>query len=247
MKAAVHKTKAELAAEAIRGAIVDGRFRQGERFNVVHLARELGMSATPVREAMRALQSDGTIEQIPYRRGSIASTTVEDLDEIYRLRLFLEGLATTFATDLMTEEGLAELATLQRAMEECHQRADYAELRLLNYRWHLFIYDFAGTRFIADFIRRLWTSYAWDDVWAEPGTIDVSMQQHIEILEAIRARRGENAGELIRLHIQSGFDRAKRHREAAFGTPLLAVSSAASPTNKGSSRLHRGDSTQRGN
>lgn len=217
MRAHDHKTKAELAAEAIRAAVVDGRFGPGEPFNVVHVARELGMSATPVREALRALQSDGLFQQTPYRRSSIAAITLDDLEEVYRLRIFLEPLATSLAAGRLRQDTLSELVAQNHAMLLCSEAGDYAELRQLNYHWHLRIYDSAQTRFIADFIRRLWTAYSWDDVWTVAGTTALSVQQHDAILEALRAGDGSGAAQLMRGHIEAGFERAKESRNAPDG------------------------------
>lgn len=167
------------------------------------------MSATPVREALRTLQSDGLLLQTPYRRSSIVGISLADLEEVYRLRIFLEPLACGLAAQRIGGDTLGELSGLNDAMRVSAAAGDIAELKRLNYRWHLRIYDVAETRFAADFIRRLWTAYAWDDVWAVEGTTELSLRQHEEILGALGGADAAAAADLMQRHIEAGFERAK--------------------------------------
>src|SRR4051794_41593164 len=81
------------ATELIREAIVDGRLEPGRRLKEEELARELGISRTPVREALLMLQAEGIVDAIPNRGAVVRVHTPEDLDDLYQLRALLEGYA----------------------------------------------------------------------------------------------------------------------------------------------------------
>src|SRR5438309_11120403 len=81
------------ATELIREAIVDGRLEPGRRLKEEELARELGISRTPVREALLVLQSEGLVAAEPNRGASVRAHDAADLDDLYQLRALLEGYA----------------------------------------------------------------------------------------------------------------------------------------------------------
>jgi DNA-binding GntR family transcriptional regulator len=96
------------ASGVIREAIIDGRLAPGQRLKEEELARELGMSRTPVREALLVLQSEGLVESIPRRGATVRSYAADDLDDMYQLRAVLEGSCARFDR-LRAEDGLRDL------------------------------------------------------------------------------------------------------------------------------------------
>src|SRR5712691_6146739 len=97
------------AAELIREAILDGRLQPGERLKEERLARELGISRTPVREALLILQGEGLVEASPNRGATVRTHDADDLDDLYQLRALLEGFATRRAAARVTDEALERL------------------------------------------------------------------------------------------------------------------------------------------
>ncbi len=91
--------RAQRPSEVIREAIIDGRLAPGQRLKEEELARELGISRTPVREALLILESEGLVESIPKRGATVRSYAVDDLDDLYQLRALLEGYAARRAAD----------------------------------------------------------------------------------------------------------------------------------------------------
>ena len=98
-----------VATEVIREAIIDGRLVPGERLKEEELARELGLSRTPIREALAVLQAEGLVDTAPNRGATVRAHDAEDLDDLYRLRALLEGYAAGRAAMRMAPEGTAEL------------------------------------------------------------------------------------------------------------------------------------------
>ena len=94
------------ATELIRQAIVDGRLEPGRRLKEEELARELGISRTPVREALLMLQAEGLVDAAPNRGATVRSHAAEDLDDLYQLRALLEGYATRRAATRLSDEAI---------------------------------------------------------------------------------------------------------------------------------------------
>src|SRR5688572_21943948 len=97
------------ATELIRQAIIDGRLNPGQRLKEEELARELGISRTPVREALLMLQAEGLIDAAPNRGATVRSHSAEDLDDLYKLRAVLEGYATRRAATRLADGAIAGL------------------------------------------------------------------------------------------------------------------------------------------
>src|SRR2546429_295825 len=97
------------ATELIRDAIIDGRLSPGRRLKEEELARELGISRTPIREALLILQSEGLVEATPNRGATVRAHTVDDLDDLYQLRALLEGHAARRAAARIGKRDVAKL------------------------------------------------------------------------------------------------------------------------------------------
>src|SRR5437868_9162498 len=97
------------ATELIREAIVDGRLPPGQRLKEEELARELGISRTPVREALLILQAEGLVDAAPNRGAVVRSHDADDLEDLYQLRALLEGYAARRAATNIPEAAVTEL------------------------------------------------------------------------------------------------------------------------------------------
>lgn len=194
------KTKTEAAVSALRDALLRGEIRPGERLLAARLARELGMSATPVREAIRLLQAEGLLTREPHRAGTVASLDQSEVEELYFLRALLEGTATELAATKATPADVERL-------EEIHQRlvASSAEdFTSVNADWHFAIYTLSGTHWLREFIVRLWVRVPWNQMYIAPGRCEASIREHEAIHAAIRANDAKTAGRLMSDHIASG-------------------------------------------
>ena len=111
----------ELVCETIRQAIVDGVFSPGERLMEIQLADEMGVSRTPVREAIRKLELEGFVVMIPRRGTYVADISIKDINEVYEIRTSLEVLAAGLAAERISDE---ELETMQRLLVEIGQHIE---------------------------------------------------------------------------------------------------------------------------
>src|ERR1044071_9687316 len=121
---------ADRAYGALRDGILDGRYGFGDKLGEIEVAEELGLSRTPVREALRRLGSEGLIEVLPNRGARVRTWTAQDLEETYELRAVLEGLAARRA-------------------------GEFGELAALNARFHELIVTAAGSAQLASTLQGL--------------------------------------------------------------------------------------------
>ncbi|MGH3141543.1 MAG: GntR family transcriptional regulator, partial [Gaiellales bacterium] len=155
-----------VATEVIREAIIDGRLAPGERLKEEELARELGLSRTPIREALAVLQAEGLVDTAPNKGATVRSHDAEDLDDLYRLRALLEGYAAGRAATKMQPEQVAELfASCERF--EALADGDVAPLVKENMHFHSTIVEAAASGRVAELVRKVielplvYRSYIW--------------------------------------------------------------------------------------
>src|SRR5205823_3991089 len=131
------------ATELIREAIVDGRLEPGQRLKEEELARELGISRTPVREALLMLQAENLVVATPNRGATVRVHDAGDLDDLYQLRALLEGHATRRATPRISDEEIESLRESCERFDVLSPEHDLRELVRENLFFHNTILDAA--------------------------------------------------------------------------------------------------------
>ena len=104
-----YKPLRDVVFENLRGAIVEGRLKPGERLMEVQLAEQLGVSRTPVREAIRKLELEGLVVMLPRKGAYVANMSLKDLIDVLEIRASLEGLAASLAAERITDEDIKKL------------------------------------------------------------------------------------------------------------------------------------------
>lgn len=132
-------TKGDLVRERIEAAIMNGTLEPGERVVVDQVAKELGVSKIPVREALSKLESFGLIVQSPHTGPRVAPLSVRELKGVYLLRHEVEALATRLAAQTINEAAVAGLTETNETMREALRTGDISELSELNQSFHLSI------------------------------------------------------------------------------------------------------------
>jgi DNA-binding GntR family transcriptional regulator len=203
------------ATELIRSAIVDGRLHPGQRLKEEELARELGISRTPVREALLMLQAEGLVDASPNRGAKVRAHTAQDLDDLYQLRALLEGHAARRAASRLTDEAIASLhASCKRfgALLE-NDQTNLRELVKENVAFHETILDGAGSVRLAAMVRNVielplvYRSY----IWYSPEQQRISGHYHAQITRALEARDAERAEIIMKEHIFEARDHLVAH------------------------------------
>jgi DNA-binding GntR family transcriptional regulator len=194
------RTKADLAYSHVREQVLAGRLAPGERVRISHVARELGVSDIPVREAVARLQSEGLLRGEAHKGAVVARLGAHEIEELFAIRTELEALATRRAAQSLTSEQLDHLRELVEQMQtaEREQRAeDYGQL---NRDFHFAIYDAQDYRRLAAMIRDLWQSTDWCRRIFERDrdSVRLSSDEHAGIYQALRRGDGDAAAALLR-------------------------------------------------
>lgn len=144
-----------LAGEAIRGMILSGELRPGDRIVENRLTVELGISRPPLREALRVLEQEGLVVQIPRRGAVVRPITLHDVYEIFTLREELEQLAVRFGVPVRVPERLERCRAALARLEEVADAGDRAQVTERGFDFHLAIVGLAGHRRLEDSYRAL--------------------------------------------------------------------------------------------
>lgn len=205
----------ERAYRAIRRRILDGMYNSNRFLREESLARALGISRTPVREALRRLVSEGWIEQIPHCGARVVEWTHDDAEEVFELRSILEAHAARRAAARMSWAGLTRLGELIDTMEElaASERAEAREdIAPLNDEFHRVILEASGSprlqRLVAAIVQAPMTTRSFQRYDARE--MARSMSQHRDILRAIREGDGVWAAASMRGHILAARPAHKR-------------------------------------
>lgn len=204
--ASAPRTKREFAADALREAIVAGQLAPGKHLRLSELVALLGISATPIREAIRLLEAEGLLRAEPHRGVTVVTRSHADLVEIYWLRSGLEGVAAHLAVARQDAAGRARLVEqLQRLQDAMCRHVAVGHLRpvaRLNRDFHFAIVDAAGSPRLAELIRRLWQHLPHHYLWQVPGRAAASLAQHELLLAAIRAGDPVAAKRAMQAHVR---------------------------------------------
>jgi DNA-binding GntR family transcriptional regulator len=190
------------ATQLIRQAIVDGRLAPGQRLKEEELARELGISRTPVREALLVLQAEGLVDAAPNRGAAVRAHDAADLDDLYQLRALLEGYAARRAASRISLEQIARLWGSCDRFDTISDR-DVRELVKENLLFHNTILEVAGSARAISMVRKVielplvYKSY----IWYSPDQKRISAHYHRQITKAIEAGDAERAELVMKEHV----------------------------------------------
>ncbi|CEP69337.1 Transcription regulator HTH, GntR [Moorella glycerini] len=138
------KTKTEMIYNMLREAIVSGELKPGERIVLRKIASDLGVSAIPVREAIKQLEAEGLVDVSAHSEVTVSRLSEKDFRELSSIRVVLEAYATRLTAERITPEILAELEQQIKEMEACVRNDDYRRYGILNRRFHQTIYTHCG-------------------------------------------------------------------------------------------------------
>jgi DNA-binding GntR family transcriptional regulator len=207
-RAPLTKSASAVATELIRAAILDGRLEPGRRLKEEELARELGISRTPVREALLVLQTEGLLESAPNRGATVRSYEAEDLDDLYQLRAVLEGFAARRAALRISEDGIEQLRESCERFVVLRDGDDIADLVEENLFFHTTILEAAGSERLAQMVRKVievplvYRSY----FWYSPEQKLISEHYHRQLTSAFSARDAERAELVMKEHVLEARD-----------------------------------------
>lgn len=196
------RTKSEIVYGQLRRRILENELEAGTTLDQERLARELGVSVTPVREALRRLEAERLVVSEAHRESVVAPVTREFVEEIYQVRLALDPLAARLAALNATDEQLATIESFRAGPPE-----DATDIERFHFPRHLHraIYSASGNGRLIDILEQLWDAsdrrrYA---EYKGRGFRSKSQRQHGQIIDAVLARDADAAAEIMWDHVSS--------------------------------------------
>jgi len=207
-----HRPLRDKVVDELRRRIIDGVYEPGDRLTEERLADDFGVSRNPVREAIRVLEAEGFLVAQPRRGAMVARLTVQDLVDLFDVRLSLEVLAARLAAERAGAEGVAVLDGLVARARTARRGADLA---VLNTRFHAAICELSGNGLLAGIMDSLHGRLQWVYRRSAEARARYSLAEHEDLAAAIRAGDVEAAAAA-----------ARRHVLAARGTALALAESS---------------------
>jgi DNA-binding GntR family transcriptional regulator len=189
----------------IREDILAGKFKQNEELKETAIAGELGVSRTPVREALRQLELEGLVNIVPNKGAYVTGITAKDIKDIYSIRSLLEGLGARWATENISVEQIEELEEITYLTEFHAQKKHYEQVLELDNKFHEILYRASKSKqlyhMLSDFhhyverVRKITLS--------SDTRIVKTNEEHKKIVEALKEKNADKAEALANEHIMN--------------------------------------------
>jgi DNA-binding GntR family transcriptional regulator len=183
----------------LKEMIIDHRFQPGSRLNVEQLARELGVSRTPVWEAVGRLEQEGLLENIPNRGVFMATLTPQIAFELYQVREELEALAASLAAPRIEDAALEEMEKCLELQRQVIEQADLVAYSRLDFEFHAAVYLASGNQVLQELLQTIKNKMRPLSLQVRP-LLSRFYQDHQDILSALKKHAPEAAAAAFRRH-----------------------------------------------
>lgn len=195
----------DIIFQKIRDDIVNGRLLPGERLTELRLSQDFKTSRSPIREALRMLESEGLITFENNKGISIAKLSLKQINEIFDLRVVLEGLAGRITAEAMNKKGLALLKSYQELQKKAAKNVDMPAWFKTNTLFHNFLFLNCGNALLIQFIenlKRRVVRYSFVTINV-PWQFKIFLDQHEKILEGCKQNDGVMVEKYMKIHIET--------------------------------------------
>lgn len=193
----IYLSKSNFIAALLRELIISGELRPGAQLRQRDLAERFGVSVTPVREALRWLESEGLVRYDAHKGSTVVEAEAGGTREKYQIRAVLEGLAAFLAAPKISDEDIAELESYNERL--AGENLSPGEVNDINRTLHFRVYEMAGSPLLLALMRLLWQSFPQGPQVARPR--DESVAEHKQLIEALRDRDAVRAQAITQQHI----------------------------------------------
>lgn len=195
----------DVVFQTLRQAILRGELKPGERLLEVQLAEKLGVSRTPIREAIRQLELEGLVLMIPRKGAEVAQITEKSLRDVLEVRKALEELAVSLACDRMTAEELKSLKRAAKAFKASLDYRDVTKIAAADVGFHDIIYQATGNERLIQLLLKLREQmYRYRVEYLKQKEVyEVLLQEHDKIVETIEQCNHEEARRVVGAHIEN--------------------------------------------
>ncbi len=195
----------DVVFNTLRHAILRGEMEPGERLMEIQLAQKLGVSRTPIREAIRKLELEGLVVMIPRKGAEVAHITEKDMRDVLEVRCTLEELAVTLACRNVTDERIEELKAANKVFEAAIISKDVVNIVDADVQFHDIIYAMTDNARLIQIINKLREQmyrYRLEYV-KDARTHSILISEHNDIIEQLREKNVDSAKSVVRQHINN--------------------------------------------
>lgn len=206
-----NKSLTSLIFDRIREDILNGRYLTGDKLVEIKLADELGVSRTPVREALKQLELDGLVDNIPNRGVVVKGISQDDIDDILTIRLCIEGLVGQWAAERILDEEVKELEEIFDLMEFYTSKGDFDKIFELNTKFHETLYKATKSRYLEGVLKdfQLFIKSSRNNSLKTEGRLLTALEEHRNILDAIKNHDRESTRKSLVKHISESNENIK--------------------------------------
>ena len=192
----------------LKARIIKGDLTQGGKLFEAKIAEQLGVSRTPVREAIKGLAAEGLVKMTPNQGVVVINVSIEDLQEVLQVRRVLEGLATSVAAKKISQEEIAKLEEIIKKMSMIisKPKPDVVAYSELNAEFHNLILNACGNKRLMKICNNLSSSdhrFRIRSLRNNPGRLKYSLKEHQDIVDALKKKDTEQADRLSQIHIDN--------------------------------------------
>ena len=199
----VDKGKSEKAYVEIKNFILALRSSPNEPLSELKLAAQLGMSRTPVREALKRLENEGILVSYGKRGTFINIPTKDEIKDIFQVRLFLETAATKLATNKLNKNRLKEFEAQMNKFREGSGSGDFVEL---GRKFHFFIIESSGNKELIDILRILYMKLDMIRLFSYSFRRKEAVDEHLDIIDALQKGDEELSYICMQNHLKNAFN-----------------------------------------
>ncbi len=195
----------DVVFNTLREAILRGDLKPGERLMELQLAAKLGVSRTPIREAIRMLEQEGLAVTVPRKGAEVARMTLKDMEDVLEVREALDELAVRIACQKISEEQLERLRQVKRNFEMNTKSKDVKKIAESDVKFHDIIYEAADNPKLGSILNNLREqAYRYRvEYLKDASSYPVLIREHETILEGLEARDCEKATKAMHEHVEN--------------------------------------------
>ena len=202
----------DVVFQTLRGAILKGDLKPGERLMELQLASKLGVSRTPIREAIRMLEQEGLAVTIPRKGAEVAKMTEKDMEDVLQIRLSLEALAVRLSCENITPAALQELKVAMEDFEEKTKSSQFVEMAKADVKFHEILYKASNNPKLQQLLSNLReqmyryrVEYLKDD-----GIYPRLIEEQQKMYDALKAKDQELAVSYVEKHLHNQAEAVKK-------------------------------------
>lgn len=202
--------------QQLKNSILAGEFENGAELREIALSKKLGVSRTPIREALRQLEQEGLVEIYPNRGAYVKGITYKDVEDIFRIRARLEGLCAEMAVSSITQEQLDKLDEIILLSKFYEKKKDMEHLLKMDSQFHEVLFESCGSKMLEHQLKdyHQYVQKARLRSLKRQERAKKSTMEHEEILDAIKARDAQKADELATRHILNAIANIRLEHES---------------------------------